>query len=557
MINSRPRSASLKRAVLALAAACVLGWGLDARAFDDKGGGQGGKGVPLPGASLGGAVSGPGPSAGHDARGGGGGGGPVSGGFGGGLGPGMGPSLGRGNGGRGGGDGGPLSGVGPSFGHGGQVISVNIPATRGGGDNGDDGRRSASALAPGLSPDKGKSTARGAIAALADEVAQAPPAEQHKLVVQHLIRDHPDLIMADPFGQPAVRGQLLAMPADPEAMGRARRDGFRIVSRQTLRGLDLTTLVLAPPRGMGAAEALRQLRANDPKGQYDFNHLYQESGTVGPRGAGAKAKTQAPLAAGVRVGLIDGAVEARHPALAGVRIVQQPFAPGGAQVTAHATAVASLIAGAHGRFRSAAPGATLYVADVYGPTPAGGSAEAIAQALSWLAEARTPVVNISLVGPPNLVLDAAVRAMIRKGHIVVAAVGNDGPAAPPLYPASYPGVIAVTGVDGRRRLLPEAGRGNHIDFAAPGADMAAAGLDGGFVTVRGTSFAAPIVTGLLARMAPSPDPGAAAQAVARLGREAAPPSVRAEAPLFGRGVVGDEVRTPPASVGARLALRAF
>jgi hypothetical protein len=58
-------------------------------------------------------------------------------------------------------------------------------------------------------------------------------------------------------------------------------------------------------------------------------------------------------------------------------------------------------------------------------------------------------------------------------------------------------------------------------------------------------------------METSPDPAAAAQAVTRQGREAAQPTARAEAPLYGRGEVGDEVRTPPASVGARLALRGF
>ncbi|WP_031310193.1 S8 family serine peptidase, partial [Sphingobium sp. C100] len=70
-------------------------------------------------------------------------------------------------------------------------------------------------------------------------------------------------------------------------------------------------------------------------------------------------------------------------------------------------------------------------------------------------------------------------------------------AAPPAYPASYPGVIAVTGIDGRGRLLPEAGRALHVDFAAPGADMQAATMADGKGAVRGTSFAAPLVAGRL------------------------------------------------------------
>jgi subtilisin family serine protease len=187
------------------------------------------------------------------------------------------------------------------------------------------------------------------------------------------------------------------------------------------------------------------------------------------------------------------------------------------------------------------------VADVYGPTPTGGSAEAVARALAWLAQSNTPVVNVSLVGPPNLLLDAAVRALVARGVLVVAAVGNDGPAAPPLYPAAYPGVIAVTGVDRANRVLPEAGRGTHVDFAAPGADMAAAGLDGGFVKVRGTSFAAPIVAGRLAVLRGR---GSGAQAVEALGREAIDLGAPGADPIYGRGLVGADLRTDPAAAGA-------
>ena len=207
------------------------------------------------------------------------------------------------------------------------------------------------------------------------------------------------------------------------------------------------------------------------------------------------------------------------------------------------------MAGRSGRFAGAAPGAALYVADVYGTTPAGGSAVAIAQALAWMAEQRVPVVNVSLVGPANRVLAAAVEGLNARGHLVVAAVGNDGPAAPPLYPAAYPGVVAVTGVDRGRRVIPEAGRGAHLDFAAPGADLAAGGLGGGFVNVRGTSFAAPIAAGLLAQAHRTPDPASARAAVAGLGAlDLGAPGLD---PVYGRGFVGAAVAADPAALGAR------
>ncbi|HEU4809030.1 MAG TPA: S8 family serine peptidase, partial [Sphingomicrobium sp.] len=114
--------------------------------------------------------------------------------------------------------------------------------------------------------------------------------------------------------------------------------------------------------------------------------------------------------------------------------------------------------------------------------------------------------------------------------------GNDGPAAPPQYPASYTGVIAITAVDSRGRALPEAGRARHIDFAAPGADMAAALPRGGYARVRGTSFAAPLAAARLLAVG-SP---------ARLAKEARPGKGR-----VGRGIVCGACRIDPDSVGAK------
>jgi subtilisin family serine protease len=101
----------------------------------------------------------------------------------------------------------------------------------------------------------------------------------------------------------------------------------------------------------------------------------------------------------------------------------------------------------------------------------------------------------------------------------------------------------VTGVDPQGRVLPEAGHGAHVDFAAPGSQMAAAGPAGGLVAVRGTSFAAPIVAGELALRLTAPDPARARAAIDDLGRQARHPP-QGETGL-GRGIVGADLRTPP------------
>jgi subtilisin family serine protease len=211
----------------------------------------------------------------------------------------------------------------------------------------------------------------------------------------------------------------------------------------------------------------------------------------------------------------------------------------------HGTAVASLLIGDAGQFRGAAPGARLYAADVYCGIPTGGAIDAIAAALGWLGANQVAVVNISLVGPDNVVLRRLVGQMIARGYIIVAAVGNDGPAAPPLYPAAYPDVIGVTAVDAHRHALIEAERGAQVEFAAPGADMAAANCPDGFTSVRGTSFAAPLVAGLLAPRLPQPDPAAARQAIESLALEAIHLGASGRNSTYGLGLVAEGLRVAP------------
>jgi subtilisin family serine protease len=138
-------------------------------------------------------------------------------------------------------------------------------------------------------------------------------------------------------------------------------------------------------------------------------------------------------------------------------------------------------------------------------------------------------------------LENVVRLVVARGHVVVAAVGNDGPAAPPLYPASYPDVVGVTAVDGRRRVLLEACRGRQVKLSAPGADMSAANPAQGFVLVRGTSFAAPIVAGLLAEVVRVPDPEVARRAVSDLEGRAIDLGAPGLDPVYGFGLVGADL----------------
>ncbi|HJV61544.1 MAG TPA: S8 family serine peptidase [Albitalea sp.] len=390
----------------------------------------------------------------------------------------------------------------------------------------------------------------------------APVAElvqQRRQRIAELLRRRADLLEADAAGEPIVRGDLLVTAPTPALLDAARAAGFTLAREQRLDGLDMRLVVLRAPPGWDTARALRRLREIDPQADVDFNHLYLDSGDVAaPVASDAPASTagvRTPAAVtspAVKIGLIDGGVETLHPLLRdatvrawGCRSTKVP--------SAHGTAVASLLVGHAEGFRGAAPAkAVLYAADVYCNDPLGGSVEAVAAALGWLAAEQVPVVNISLVGPPNRTLEQVVHRASAKGMLLVAAVGNDGPAAAPLYPAAYAGVVAVTAVDARGQVLPEACRGPHVAFAAPGAQMAVAALGAErFGSARGTSFAAPLVAGLLAASLQAPDAAAANLAVAALARTAVDAGAPGRDDVYGWGVVARSLRTDAATFMAR------
>jgi subtilisin family serine protease len=371
--------------------------------------------------------------------------------------------------------------------------------------------------------------------------AETPLTELRRLKVRELLRGQRATVEADPDGQPILRHQVGALSPSPEALERARAAGFTVLSERTLEGLGLRVVVLRAPEGMSTRRALRRMRELDPGGQYDFNHLYLESGSAQDQPAAPSPAAESPPAAPVvRIGLIDSGVDGAHPALAGVRIVRQGC-DGQLLPAPHGTAVASLLAGDDGTFRGVQPRATLYAADVF-CGHGGGSIALVAVALDWMARERVPVVNISLVGAKSVLLTGLVRAMSARGHLLVAAVGNDGPSAPPLYPAAYPEVIGVTAVGPDDRALPEACRGEHVDFAAPGAGIRAAQPGGGFAGMRGTSFATPVVAGLLAGSLTEPEPAAARDAVAALAAQAVDLGREGADTTYGRGLVGAALR---------------
>lgn len=377
------------------------------------------------------------------------------------------------------------------------------------------------------------------------------------LRVDRLVVQHRRELDRDDRGELVVRSEVVGIDMTEEALRNALAKKFQVARKQELADLAIVITVLRTPEGMTARRGLKVLRKLDPAGTYDFNHVYLDAGmgdagvgdgdrgeSGGPAAPGASiAQTAstpqlasttpgtAAATARVRVGLIDGGVDARHSALA--RATVHPFGCDGKLVPdPHGTAVASVMSQRDASLE-------LFAADVYCGQPAGGAIDAMAAAFGWLAREQVAVINVSLVGPRNALLDRVIAKLVKRGHVIVAAVGNDGPAAPPLYPAAYDGVVGVTAVDAKHKVLVEACRGKHVDFAAQGADVnGATQAPDVWVPVRGTSFAAPVVAQQLATRVAAPDPAQRERALADLATAAIDLGKNGRDDIYGAGQVG-------------------
>jgi subtilisin family serine protease len=167
----------------------------------------------------------------------------------------------------------------------------------------------------------------------------------------------------------------------------------------------------------------------------------------------------------------------------------------------HGTAVASIIAAVVGdKFSSQIKIMPLRVA--YGTSGSGTiNPSALAEAIYYAADNGAHIINISLGGEQTYQLIADAIAYAQSKHVaVVAAAGNTG--SPLLFPANQKGVLAVGAIDRFGNTLSSSAKGAGIDLFASGENMIPASNSTLLNNIHpsGTSFSAPVVTGVLALM---------------------------------------------------------
>ena len=319
-----------------------------------------------------------------------------------------------------------------------------------------------------------------------------PPASETRFVRNEILLQVDASLSEQSLARIAARLQLTRLEVQTftltsRTLQRWRIDGNRSVA-QTLR-------LLARYRGIVAAQ---------PNYLYGLTQAAQAAPTdASPQYVVGKLRlTEAHrITSGdnVLVAVVDSRVDTQHPDLAGVIAGEYDALGGASKPHAHGTAMAGAIA-AHSKLIGVAPKVRLLAVRTFAGEgeSAQGTTFNILKGIDWAAAQGARIVNMSFAGPADALLRELLTKASGRGIVLIAAVGNDGPRSPPLYPAADRGVIGVTATDAEDKLMPQANRGSQVAVAAPGVDVLAAAPDGEYAMTSGTSVAAAHASGVAA-----------------------------------------------------------
>ena len=214
--------------------------------------------------------------------------------------------------------------------------------------------------------------------------------------------------------------------------------------------------------------------------------------------------------AGVLVAILDTGMYP-HEAFDGINVSQLDLVGGRAEYSSydsHGTAVASVST----QVAPASDILSIRVLDAEGL----GDSYTVASGIVIAVDSGASVINLSVGSySDSVVLSEAVAYAVNNGIAVIAAAGNDGSNAPS-YPAAYEGVVGVSALDAEGHIANFSNYGDAVDLAAPGVEIVAAWEQSSFVTMSGTSAAAPFVTGAVAALLSTGQAATGAEAISLL-----------------------------------------
>ncbi|MGE5649469.1 MAG: S8 family peptidase [Bacillota bacterium] len=338
-------------------------------------------------------------------------------------------------------------------------------------------------------------------AATQDDAAR--DSERRILVMLHLPLPHfrPDANYAGGYEDDSGHSARRRIATDM-----AREYGLKLDSDWPMPALDVHCFVMEqttdePP------ERVARILSQDPRVEWAQPmrrfHALGASDPLSPLQPGERLwhlSSMHTLATGrrVRVAVVDSGIEADHPDLAGQVEAEENFVDGDRYTAeTHGTAVAGIIAARAGNgigIAGVAPDARLLALRACWEASANDTecnSFTLGKALHAAILHEVQVINLSLTGPPDRLLQRLLDAALARGIKIVGAI--DPHSADGGFPASYPGVFAVADQPYDVVRLRKADI-----LIAPGRDVVTTMPGARWNFVSGPSFAAAHVSGLVA-----------------------------------------------------------
>lgn len=325
-----------------------------------------------------------------------------------------------------------------------------------------------------------------------------------------------------------------------------RRDEFQLLLRQlgatvvgSLPALGIYQLRL--PAGLNVLDLVEQLKRNALIAAVEPNYA-DRLRSLPAEGSGAEALKEiprardglAPLAildSGLLAGLgLESAVVGQYNAVFPDAGMGDP--------QGHGTQMALIAAGAVQPAGAAASDEGIPLLAVRAFDEAGATSNfALMRALQYAIDQGARVVNLSWgTETDSVFLADAIAYAQSKGVIVVAAAGNE-PTGQPMYPAAYPGVVAVSALNADGTAWDQSNSGDFVTVAAPGHATFPVGHEGPPGSYAGTSIASAQVARELSLYLARNPTATASQATRALTAAVTDSGAKGRDPVYGYGAL--------------------
>lgn len=272
-------------------------------------------------------------------------------------------------------------------------------------------------------------------------------------------------------------------------------------------------------------------------------------------------KIQAPISwnsnltgKGVKIGIVDSGIANHEDLTVAGGAAFTSYTSSYSDDNGHGTHVAGIIGARNNSYGviGVANEASLYAVKVLDSSGAGYLSDIIA-GIDWCITNNMDIINLSLgSSTSSSALQQEVDKAYSKGILVVAAAGNDGTSSGTSdtvnYPAKYSSVIAVGATDSNNQRASFSSTGSTIEVVAPGVNIRSTYLNSQYVSMSGTSMAAPFVAGDLALLKQANPGFTASQLRAKLKENVIDLGTTGKDNFFGYGLI----QTPKGQVSSTL-----